>query len=234
MIIHRPGQKILTFSDDIQIVQPRVSAAVDRWLTGGIPAANCTAAYEPKGAASLAVSYSNLNDPGTNNAAPGVAPTWNGTDGWILNGSTQYLVTGVQPGITSSAICRYSSVSAAAEGVLFGCDDADNDFFMINFTASTNTTKYQHRTSPEGVLAAVPILTSGVLAVTPTNGYRDGVSDGLVLGLDDAVGEDIYLGCRNNDGVAAGFLGVKIQAFYVYDIPIDPYVAGLTTAMAAL
>ena len=48
-----------------------------RWyLAGGISASACVAAYQPKGSTSLAASYTNLNSPGTYNAAPGVAPTW--------------------------------------------------------------------------------------------------------------------------------------------------------------
>ena len=43
---------------------PRAAAAVPWYLSGGIAAANCIAAFTPKGAASLAASYDN-------NAAPG-------------------------------------------------------------------------------------------------------------------------------------------------------------------
>ena len=66
-----------------------------RGQTGTIPLANVLFAYQPKGAASLAASYSNLANPGTNDAAPGVAPTFNATTGWTFNGTTQYLTTGV-------------------------------------------------------------------------------------------------------------------------------------------
>jgi len=49
--------------------QPRsVASGVEPWwLSGGIAAANCVAAYQPKGAASLEASYVNLANPGTYN-----------------------------------------------------------------------------------------------------------------------------------------------------------------------
>ena len=52
------------------------------------------AAYEPKGAASLAASYVDLSGNG-NDAAPGVAPTL--SSGWVFNGGTQYLTTTFAP-----------------------------------------------------------------------------------------------------------------------------------------
>ena len=49
--------------------------------------------YQAKGAASYAASKVNLANAGTNDAIEGTAPTWNSTDGWIFDGSTQYLLT---------------------------------------------------------------------------------------------------------------------------------------------
>lgn len=66
------------------------------------------AAYQAKGAASLAASYVNLANPGTYNAAPGVAPTFDTATGWTFNGSSNYLATGVVPGDGWSIFVRFS------------------------------------------------------------------------------------------------------------------------------
>lgn len=68
---------------------------VEPWyLAGGVALANAVAVYQPIGAASLAASYVNLANPGTYDAAPGVAPTWAGASGWVFNGTSQYLRVG--------------------------------------------------------------------------------------------------------------------------------------------
>ncbi len=57
----------------------------------------CVAAYQPKGAASLAASYVNLANPGTNNAAEGSAPSFSSA-GWTFNGTSNYLlISGTLP-----------------------------------------------------------------------------------------------------------------------------------------
>ena len=61
------------------------------WVVAG---KTCVAAYQPIGAASLAASYTNLANPGTYDAAPGVAPTFDAVNGWAFN-TTQYLETGI-------------------------------------------------------------------------------------------------------------------------------------------
>lgn len=89
-------------------INPYIHAAADWWV---VPGKTCVAAYQPIGAASLAASYVNLANPGTYDAAPGVAPTWASATGWTFNGSTQYLTTGITPPrgpnmVAIGAICR--------------------------------------------------------------------------------------------------------------------------------
>lgn len=67
-------------------------AEVDWWLAGGIPAANCIAAYQPIGAADYATSLVNLANPGTYDAYAGEAPNFAAATGWGFTG-TQYLLT---------------------------------------------------------------------------------------------------------------------------------------------
>jgi hypothetical protein len=70
---------------------------IDYFLTTGVPLANCKRAYLPVGSASLAASYINHASPGTDDANPVVAPTFDPEYGWILNGINQYLDSGCIP-----------------------------------------------------------------------------------------------------------------------------------------
>jgi hypothetical protein len=92
------------------------------WWT--VPGKTCVAAYQPMGATNLSGSYVNIADPGTHDTEPGVAPTWSVEDGWIFNGSTQYLTTDVVPtnaysfavrftGGTTSWRCAFGSTKVA-------------------------------------------------------------------------------------------------------------------------
>lgn len=105
-----------------KIMMDSGSKLIPWYLAGGIPLANVMAAYKPIGAASLAASYVNLISPGTNNAAPGVAPTHDPSYGWNFDG-TQYLVAGaiVVPDSTWSIYIRFSDMQNIANDCVFGC-----------------------------------------------------------------------------------------------------------------
>lgn len=89
------------------------------YLAGGVTP---IAAYQPKGSSSLAASYINLISPGTFDAAPGVAPTWDAVNGWTFNGSTQYLTTGIIPTTNQaySMMVRFQNWSLVSGRVLAG------------------------------------------------------------------------------------------------------------------
>lgn len=59
----------------------RAAAAVPWYLAGGVSAANCIAAYQPKGASSLEASYVNLANPGTYNLS-GATPAFDSALGY--------------------------------------------------------------------------------------------------------------------------------------------------------
>ena len=76
--------------------------AGDWWLSGDISAANCIAAYQPKGVASYAASKINLANPGTYNledAGDTSVPSWNGATGWNFDGSDDKLYASGYPHI---------------------------------------------------------------------------------------------------------------------------------------
>ncbi len=120
-----------------------IQIGIEWWLRGGIPAANCIAAYQPINAASLAASYVNLANPGTNDAAPGVAPGWNKTDGWTFNGLTQYLTTGIIPASGYSMIIRFSQTEYILNADLAGEWKGSDLDFGIDVNRDDAVIKYR-------------------------------------------------------------------------------------------
>jgi hypothetical protein len=94
-----------TAKDSVGRINTRRVAVVsaDWWLSGGISAANCIAAYQPKGAVSYAASKVNLANPGTYNATEGTAPAFDTAVGWTFNGTTMFLETGIVPDLSAQA-----------------------------------------------------------------------------------------------------------------------------------
>lgn len=82
----------------------------DWWLPCGCSPEDAVAAYRAKGAGSYEASKVNLANPGTYNLTEGVAPIWNATDGWIMDG-TKYLLTteSITYNQNFTMIARYSN-----------------------------------------------------------------------------------------------------------------------------
>ena len=208
------------------------ASAAAWWLSGGISAANCIAAYQPKGAADLAASYVNLANPGTYNAAPGVAPTWDAADGWIFNGVNQYLVTGLIAAQGYSMIVQFSGVTENKVNKLCGCNaPGSKSRFLISTNINLNNITYQY--GHDAKLAA-PSMAAGNLAITPAAGYRNGTGETTFSGSWTGTGIEIHIGATKEDaGIIYG--QSEIQAFAIYNTPLTaPQVAALTAAMAAL
>jgi hypothetical protein len=207
------------------------------WLSGGISASNCIAAYQPKGAADLAASYVNLANPGTYNAAPGTAPTWDAVNGWIFPGN-KYLKTGVVPVVTSqswSAIVRASGITGTSSNYIYGCyvtaPAPDARFFIVS--RPTSFTEFANGAAGKIFLGRND--SAGIFAMAGKNCYFDG----LLLGSDTGgnggtLALEIYIGCANLNGSPSSYLTGNIQALAIYDMDISTYIAALNTAIAAL
>lgn len=207
------------------------AVAAGWWVVAG---KTCVAAYKPKGAASLAASYINLANPGTYDAAPGVAPTL-GADGWVFDDGTQYLDTGIIPvnDQSWSAIVRFYGATTAGQGSLLGCCAAGGGapYFLIQPNRATNQVLYGNGNF---ALVSTP-LTSGVLAVSGAYGYRNGEVESDVIGVAGGALRALYIGAMNQNGAAAGFGLCKIQAIAIYsDTLTAGEVAAVSAAMAAL
>jgi hypothetical protein len=202
------------------------------YLSGGISAANCIAAYAAKGAASQAASYSNLANPGTYDAAAGSAPTWDTTNGWMFNGSSQYLTTGITNGLnnTWSAICKFSNCTAS-DGALFGNLNAGSWFFI---QPVTGTDRGYVNGSPTPQYHATT-KASGVMGFAGTKAYLDGADEGLTLvGGGSGTPNTIYIGKLNRTG-GPNWTDAYIQALAFYDTVLSAaQVLAVTNAMNAL
>ena len=202
------------------------------YRAGGAPAP--VAAYQAKGAASLAASYVNLANPGTYDCTLGSAPTLSG--GWGFNGTSNYLKTGVVPSANSwSAVIQFSAAATPAGGTYaFGVlDGATTKFFGIAPTYATTDCLFANANL---VQIAAGAKTSGNLAIAGAQGYYNGSTFGSAIsqsGLNPA--REIFIGCLNNSGSAGNYLAITIHALAIYNTTLTAgQVSAIATAMAAL
>lgn len=206
------------------------AAAAGWWLSGGVSAANAIAVYQPIGAASLAASYTNLANPGTYDAAPGTAPTFDTATGWTFNGSTQYLTTSITPvnNQTWSALIRFSDTTNNA-GVMFG--HAATAAFQI-------TPRYSNLAiySSGGSLTAASSLANGVIGMAGNVAYRNGSAETGTIASGAGTFAAVMIGARSNASNVANALWIgKIQAVAIYNTTLSAaQVAAISSAMSGL
>lgn len=227
MMILRPEKQL--YIPDVQVLRPRKINAASTWWDNNGAISGCVAAYAPKGAASLASSYTNLTGNATYNAAPGVAPTLN-ANGWVFNGTTQYLTTGVVPTNSWSMIATYSSATFSGGAAVAGMFRSSNGIVLQFFANAGN----QYRFYNAGVLVAGTWLSTATIAVAGQTAYVNGSSVGSILaGSSQTV--SIYIGALNNNGVSAAWVQATVNALAIYSTTLTAgEVATITTAMNAL
>ena len=207
-----------------------VAAAANWWEAGG--ASGAVAAYQPKGAASLAASYISRANPGTYDAAPGVAPTWASGTGWTFNGSTQYLTTGVAMGSGYTMIARYSGVLAAT-GSILGARSA-TPYFYMRPRSSAASGRSQYVWGAASLTGAALNQASGVVAMAGNACYFNGSLEGSVSSTFSGSSVALFVGAYNN-GSPADFFAGNVLAVAIYNTTLTaPQVAAISTAMAAL
>jgi len=193
------------------------------------------AAYQAIGAASLADSYVNLANPGTYDAAPGVAPSWAAASGWTFNGTTQYLTTSYTPTATNHTVAvRYSNYTRAATYPrLLGAAKTGNQDPRTLIASDTTQSAWANGGSVK--FLATPLGTSGVAVVAAANAYLDGASIGTLTTSGTALTCGLYIGAQNNGGVVGNYGSSTIQAIAIYNATLTAdQVSALTTAMNAL
>lgn len=205
-------------------------AAVTPWYrAGGAPLP--VAAYQPKGAASLAASYVNLANPGTYDAAPGTAPTFDAVTGWTGNGSSMYLTTGIIPASGWSVICRFAS--AGSNQTTVGSRGTPTASTRVDLRPNSGGTKVSYGNG--GLIEVAPQMSSGVIAVAGVNAYRDGVLDSSSIPAWSGTGSALFLLALNFAGSPGGYFGGSIQAVAIYNTTLSgPQMAAVSAAMSLL
>jgi len=233
--ILRPSSRILTLGDmgTMQIFGIGQGAA-NWWEAGG--ASGCVAAYQPKGAASLADSYTDLTGNG-NDAAPGVAPAWDATNGWKFNGSTHYLDTGIVVSSgTWSALCQFTSYTSSGDyHDLFGAYGGSGDnFAILPYYDAGGSVRYLYGVGAQRLEAAPPLTAGNLGIVGGLGGFRNGISDGAIA-TGNPPSLSIYLAAEHKIGEVGNFAAVYIQAWAIYNNALTAaQVAAVAAAMAAL
>ena len=241
MTVMRAGQRIVNIPGiGMNIPRRAVSAAgaVSWWLAGGVSAANAIGVYQPKGAASLAASYSNLANPGTYDAAPGTAPAWAAGTGWqFVRGLATYLTTGVEfaSPVKPTVIVRYSDFVPWWASFLGGQEPGGAAWNKIANVGMTASARYASLVvTPIGATAEPGA--SGVLAVAGGYGYLDGVVNTALMTQLDRPTAEIYIGShKTTAGAAADPITANFQAVAIYNTTLSgPQVAAVSAAMALL
>lgn len=200
------------------------------WLSGGIPSSYVVAAYQAKGAASLAASYVNLANPGTYDLTPGSAPGWSAAAGWICDGS-QWLKTGITPpnNRTWSMIGSFSNMSGNPS-VVAGCYNSDTAGFVVQPRTVTANHLYMNGSR----LQKANALAAGTMAVAGNYAYLDGVPEGAMAAGSGALRE-VYVLAYNGIGNPLGNCVGNVEAVAMYSAALsEAQVAALTASMEAL
>lgn len=176
--------------------------------------ATAVAAYDSVGATDLADSYVNEANPGTYNAAPGVAPTWTDDVGWTFAAaSSQYLTTGITPGASGwSIIVRVLAWTGTASGSsLFGTYTDNNQRW--NMVAVSTGTHLYYRA--QGSLDTLELPGAGVYAMAGQTAYKSAVSQGSIPTATNLGTLPLYIGAVNASGPTAYLTGT-IAAVAIY------------------
>ncbi len=218
--------------------------ATDGWTeipwykVGG--ASGVVAAYQPIGAADLSSSYVNKANPGTYDVTPGIAPTWDATNGWVFDGATTWLDTGWVPAYSQdqSMIAQFTGPTIDVTQFLLGSYNGASKAFVLT-PLYGGTRRYWNG----GTYGVVPGIGSGIkvnLAVAGAYGYKDGVIEtgGPLAGWPSATTTSLYIGAARSTVVGdlpTGFSSSNLQAFAIYSTTLSStQVANVTDAMEAL
>lgn len=195
------------------------------------------AAYQPIGADDLADSYLNIINPGTNDAAPGVAPTWTEGDGWTFNGSTQYLDSTLVPTTdgTWSVLVRFSdgTVEQVRKTVLGLKDSTFTDANMQVTPMMNEPNAYLLRNGGGGFLQEGQRFAAGIFGFAGLDGWLNGIdTGGNIEGVTSATNtRPLYIGANNQNGTATEFWDGKIQAIGIWSVTLSPEAMAAKTAL---
>lgn len=225
------------------------SAAAGWWLSGGIAAANCVAAFAAKGAASYAASKVNLTGNAAYDISDGAAyPAWNVTTGWTFTGeSKQYLKSALlvnNKPVTYIALINTSGTTNYRTLIGGAGEDSTRGGLSLDLTTVTNVPRVLKQS-----LVLIGAGTTGFSASTPTNvaitysaigawaHYLNGSANGSGTKNQTLIQHAMVIGGQFDDtsGDLKQPYNGSIIAMAIYNIVLDATTIGtLATAMAAL
>lgn len=221
----------------INVITPMGAAAL-WYLQGGIPAANCMAAYRsistpgsPWGAgpASYAASKVNLAQTETYDLTEGNAPTWNVATGWTF-ADTQYLICGYRTNEKTSCLVQFGAgVIGSGDHIVLGQNSANKFILWRERSGSVRSYYFNNKTA-----SVSPRVGSGNLAMTPAKGYYDGLPE-AVLGVGVGLSTlDLWFGGCNNPPYST-WARCQIYSVALYEATLsDLQILAVKTAMLAL
>ena len=209
----------------IRVIAPRSAAVAAGWWV--VAGKTCVAAYQPKGAASLAASYTNLASPGVGDATVVVAPTWDVTSGWkSANVNNGPLLTLPSINDNYTILLCYSNWGLAND-FGFGIAAGGSDWKL------RNTTTHTWYGWGNALVARAPALAAGVEGMADNQPYRNGATDGgAVAGTWASGAQAMWLFRTANPGWS---IALYVQALAIWsDTLTAGEVATVSAAMAAL
>lgn len=208
------------------MIRNRYLAAVNDkpwWLAGGIPQSACVAAYQAKGASSLAASQINLANPGLYTLTMNGSPTWN-IGGWTSVTNSGF-ATGITPAYDGSWSMIAKVFNCGATGYIAAAGSYINGGAYPGFYLAPYWNENKVHYNNGGDVGVAPALASGVLAVSKNKGYRNGVVETEALANAGGNAVEIYLlTLYNSSGQKIGNLGGGyLCSISIYKAPLTDY-----------
>lgn len=240
IMVLRPGQRVVNVPGIGVSVSRRavVSGAVDWWLAGGAPAP--VAAYQPKGAASLAASYVNLANPGMYDVVEGAAyPSWSAGVGWSFSAAShQYLSTGITSSLYGwTMMCQFANASYYSHfgtgDVLMGKYQYRQAFYLAP-TLTSSLTRWQSGGSSYNISN---ITTGGNMALAGQKAYLNGNLQATITTDWDNIAQvgSVLIGAYTYISTPSNWFQGDIIAAALWSTALsDAQVAAVSAAMAAL
>lgn len=189
---------------------------LEKWyLSGGIAVANAKGAYSPITKATLALSKVNDVNPGTNDAGGGTDPTHDPALGWVFDGTTQYLKTGIVPvnDQTWSMIVRFTEWTTGGDTLCGLWEGTTLKEFYIQIDSVTNRIICGNGNHSYRNVA----INKGIIAVVGNKIYVNGVDSGTTIGGGTgSITYDIWIG-QVHYSSDANFFDGNIQALAIYN-----------------
>lgn len=198
----------------LKLLNAMRGGAMPWWLgNGAVPKSNSYTIYDPLVALSLSESYINLANPGTRNAAPGIAPGFSLVSGWSFNGINQYLNTNQPPGNESTVIIW---VEEATGVYIVGATGTGGRQYFLR-PVNSNVARYTRETTNVNVPTDI---WGNVMAMTKNSGYRTGIPEATMVSLSGAITFPLFIGAQNNLGSPVNYAGGKVYRFAYYDFTL--------------